>query len=662
MGSKGSSSEIMGAETYRFDRFSVNAKNRLLFRDNEEISLTPRVFDILLVFVANPGRVLEKDELINRVWDAKFVEEGNLARNVSTLRKALGGNARDHRFIVTVPGRGYRFVADVRNDRAEEPGVSASFPSMRDALEIGPGEASHNGEFVTLGVEPASPSTVPSLRKYLVWSVLAIFTMAVSIAAVLLALRYRTSTAAAVNDASSVRSIAVIRLKNLSGDDTNEYFSDGITESLVNSLSRIDGLKVVSPGSGKRFDTPEPDPVALGKQFAVDAVLEGSVRKDNDSVRLDVRLLSTKDGQVLWTGDSNEHIVKDIFAVQDNIAFSIADQLTIKLSTETGREIARRYTDNAEAYQLYLKGRFFWNKRTKEGLTKGIEYFQQAIDADPNYALAYAGIADCYDMLYDYGLVPTDESVSTARAAALKAIEIDDKLAEPHCTLGDIETHHDWNWQAAENEFKTGIELNPNYATCHHWYALHLAYRGLFDKSLQEIKTAQQLEPLSLGINANLGRILFFSRRYDQAIAQHKATLDMDPNFWSAHFKFAEVLETTGRGQEAIEEYAKSSELEGDKELADVLRKASSESGYKTAIRAWLRLAYARSKQQPVSPYQFAVLYATLGETDKALDWLEKSADERSAWMVFINVDPIFDKVRDNERFRALSKRIGFDQ
>jgi DNA-binding winged helix-turn-helix (wHTH) protein/TolB-like protein/Tfp pilus assembly protein PilF len=627
----------IGSFNYRFANFTVNERNRELFCDGQPVMLTPKAFDILLVFLKNPDRLLEKEELMETVWESKFVEEGNLARNVSTLRKALGGDARDHRYIVTVPGRGYRFVAEIETEILEN---KSSELNEHDSQKI-----------------VGSHSIAGDTRKK---RALAIGVLIIVLVPTIFAwFFYRSQKSAGEPEASSIRSIAVLPLKNLSGDPANDYFSEGVTESLVDALSKIDGLKVVSIGSVERLRDGA-DPAAIAKQLDVAAVLEGNVKKDGDSLWLAVRLISAGDGQILWADDTNERKMTDIFSAQDEIALGVADKLRIQLSPASSAGVSRRSTQNTEAYQLYLKGRYFGNKRTEDGLKKAIENFRQAIDADPNYALAYSGVAESYALLYSYDMLPPSVAVPAAKDAATKAVALDDKLAEPHATLGFVESEHDWNWAEAEREFRTAIALDPNCADCHHWFALHLAYRGHLNESIAEISAAQKLDPLSLIINSNMGRILYFSRQYDEAINRLKSTIEMEPNFWGAHFKLAEVDAALGREQEAVEEYARSYELQNDTEMADLLRKTYAASGYKTAIRTWLDRISERSKLQRVNPYAFAVLYARLGDKEQALNWLERSADEHCSWIVLLKSDPVFDLLKNEPRYAALIRGIDY--
>jgi len=636
MDENGTSNGYFGPFDYRFARFVVNERNREMFCDGQPVTLTPKAFDILLVFLKNPDRLLEKEELMELVWESKFVEEGNLSRNVSTLRKALGGDAHDHRYIVTVPGHGYRFVAEVETDDPGNESSAMSEPRDQRIIESQPG-LNRTGISRSAGIGALGILFVLFLFAWFY---------------------FRSQGQTGDADTLSIRSIAVLPLKNLSGDAANDYFSDGVTESLADALSKIDGLKVVSPGSAARLRD-NVDPAAVGKQLDVAAILEGNLRKDGDSVWLAVRLVSTADGQILWADDTNERKLNDIFGAQDEIALGVADKLRIQLSPTSAAQVSHRSTQNTDAYQLYLKGRYFENKRTEDSLKKAIEYFQQAIDTDPNYALAYSAVADSYGLLYSYDMLAPSTAVPAAKDAATKAISLDDKLAEPHATLGFIESEHDWNWVEAEREFRTALALNPNCAACHHWYALHLAYRGRFDEGLHEIHSAQQLDPMSLIINSNLGWVLYFSRQYDQAARQLNVTIEMEPNFWGAHYKLAVVYAASGHEQQAVEEYARSYDLQNDPDLADLLRKTYAASGYNAAIRSWLDKLSERSKQRRIPPYAFAVHYARLGDKERALDWLEKAADERCPWIVHAKSDPLFDLLKNEPRYEALVKRIG---
>ena len=444
----------------------------------------------------------------------------------------------------------------------------------------------------------------------------------------------------------------------LTGDPANEYFSDGVTESLLTSLSKIDGLKVISRGSVFRFKGQEVDPREVGKQLNVAAVLEGSVRRDENSVRVAVRLVSAEDGRVLWASETYERTLRDIFALQDEIARQVTTGLRFKLSGENAQQLTRRYTDNVEAYQLYLKGRFFWNKRTQEGLRKGIEYFEQAIKLDPSYALAYAGLADSYNVMGSLGLIKPQEEYAKVEAAACKALEIDETLSEAHTALAWVRFQQ-WDWTGAEAEFKRAIELNPNYATAHQWYAEYLTAMARFDEALAEIGRAQQIDPTSLVINTIVAQTYLNARQYDEAIEQCHKTLELDPSFELAYIYLGNAYIEKGMYEEALAEYQKAKQLEGTPAMLALTGITYARSGNREGARRALHELMAVSKQKYDPSFNIARIYANLGDRDEAFKWLEKLFDERSGALIFLKVDPQLDKLRTDPRFTDLVRRVG---
>jgi TolB-like protein/Tfp pilus assembly protein PilF len=452
-----------------------------------------------------------------------------------------------------------------------------------------------------------------------------------------------------------IRSLAVLPLKHLTDDPASDYFSDGITESLMASLSRIDGLKVISRSSAFRFKGQEIDPREVGKQLCVAAVLEGSVLRDENSVRVAVRLVSTGDGRVLWASDSYERNLSDILDLQDEIARQVAAGMRFKLDGENTQQLTRRYTEDVEAYQLYLRGRFFWNKRTPEGLRKGIEHFEQAIKLDPNYALAYAGLADSYALLglYSGGLQPKlqpKDYFPQAKAAAQKALELDDTLAEAHTSLAYARYYYDWDWAGAEAEFKRAIALNPNYATAHQWYGEYLFYMQRFDESLAQINRAHELDPFSLVINYELASPYFYMRRYDQAIKKYREAMEMDPHFPLASYYLAVCYEQKGMFDEAINTFG------NEKGSASTtLGHIYAVSGRRREAQNILHVLM----KAPKSPYLIARVYAGLDDKDQAFAWLEKAYEDRDERLVMLKVDQLLDSLRPDPRFQDLLRRVG---
>ena len=646
---------------YEFGEFRLDTAERLLLRKGEPVSLPPKVFDTLVVLVEHSGHLLNKDQLMKEVWPDAFVEDVNLSVNISALRKVLGASADGGHYIDTVPKRGYRFVAHVRelegesDDLVVHSQIRARIVSEELETSTTPGRP-----------EPAGANTLSATpwltrRRSIVPVALgaSVLVLGLTIAAVFFHNSGRGSGIS--TPVSKMNSMAVLPLKPLGQASENQYLELGIADDLITRLSHLKQVVIRPTGAVRKYTDAAQDPVAAGKELQVDSVLDGTIQKLGDRIRVTLRLVSVSDGRALWSGKFEEN-ARDIFAVEDSISEQVAEALTPQLTGEERKLLTKRGTESPEAHDAYLKGRYFWNKRTSDGLRKAIDYFQRAIDVEPNYALAYSGLADCYALLYDYDDLAANIAVPKARAAALKAIQIDNTLAEPYCSLGYIESIHDWNWQAAEKEFKAANDLNPHYATGHHWYALALAFEGRFDESLQEIKRAQELDPFSLPINANMGRILHFRREYDQAIRQLQYTLELDSNFLGAHYKLAEVYATTGRYQEAAAEYEKWAELDGNKELATALGKGYAQSGYPGAMQMWLNTLQEQSKQGAVSPYALAVVNLDLGKTDQALSWLEKAADDRASWIILIKADPKFDSLRKEPRFKDLLRREGLEE
>jgi len=641
---------------YEFGEYRLDTAERLLLRKGQPVSLPPKVFDTLVVLVEHGGHLMEKNELMHELWPDAFVEDVNLSVNISTLRKVLGESEDGGHYIDTVPKRGYRFVADVREleGESEDLVVHSRFRARVVSEEIGTiPEPAAVGRQLT---HTAAPRLNRKRRIVPVVLGASVVVLGLTLAAVYFHNSSRGSDIS--TPLTKVSSMAVLPLKPLGQASDDQYLELGIADDLINRLSNLKQVVIRPTSAVRKYADAAQDPVAAGKELKVDSVLEGNIQKMGDRIRVTVRLVSVPDGRALWSGKFDEN-ARDIFTIEDSISEQVAEALTPQLTGEERKLLTKRGTESPEAHDAYLKGRYFWNKRTAEGLKKAIDYFQQAIDIESNYALAYSGMADCYALLYDYDMLAANTAVPKARAAALKAIQIDNTLAEPHCALAYVESVHDWNWREAEREFKAANALNPNYATGHHWDALALAFEGRFDESLQEIKRAQELDPFSLPINANIGRILYFSREYDGAIQELQYTLELDSNFLGAHYKLAEVYAITGRYQEAVAEYEKWAELDGDKELATVLSKGYAQSGYSGAMQMWLNKLHERSNQGHVSPYALAVVNLALGKDDQALSWLEKAAEDRASWIVLIKADPKFDRLRKKPRFKDLLRLEG---
>ena len=678
---------------YQFGPFRVDALRRLLLREANEVRLPAKAFEILLVLLEEKGRLVDKDELMRRVWPDAVVEENNLTVNMSALRKSLGESPRDHRYLVTVPGRGYQFVADVRKDCGEPIAKNEeeakqivaeviAEPANGDSevkhlllngglLESGPAQvaaaqtnaaASNRGPQAGSSLGVADVHTTSS-AEYIVGEIKrhkhgALSVLAALLATTMIVAYFAYSRHSAGSDKTGISSIAVLPFANKSDDPNAEYLSDGISESLINSLSQLPGLRVIARSSTFKYKGKDVDPQEVANALGVEAVLTGRVLQRGDGLIINVELVNASDKTQMW-GEQYDRKMSDLLAIQREIAHEIVEKLKLKVSGE-GKGPAKHYTESNEAYQLYLKGRFYWNKRTAEALKKSIEYFNQAIDKDPRFALAYAGLADCY--VVPANRLPPREAMPKAKEAAMRAVELDDTLAEAHASLARVFAAYDWDWTSAEKEYKRAIELNPRYAVAHQWYGGYLAVMGHSDEAIAERKRAVELEPLSPIINFELGLAFYYARDYDHAIEQFQKTLELDQNFPAAHNFLPAAYEQKGMYNEALAEFKKAIPLTRGSEWT--LSRAGlgylyAVTGKKSEARTVLNELKQASKQEYVPGTSIAFIYAGLGEKDQAFAWLDKGYEQRVFQLQWIKLEPRWDSLRSDPRFRDLLRRLG---
>lgn len=627
---------------YEFGRFRVNVSERVLLRDKDLVPLTPKVFEILLTLVENPGHVISKDDLMKRVWPDSFVEEGNLTQNISLLRKALGEGQNGHQYIETIARRGYRFIAPVSRKRDEAlSGAIEVAPAPVKAVEIPLARDVKLNESQLANRERTTGRTGLKARAAL----LAAAVVAIATIGVL----YFSRGSEAVNSPESViESIAVLPFVHDAADTDTEYFNDKITESLINNLSQLPKLRVVPRSLVFGYKGREVDLRKIGRELNVRTVLTGRVHRRGDTLSIQVDLIDVANVSQLW-GQHYDRKISDILLVQEDISNDIFANLRLKLSLEEKKLL--------DAFGLYLKGRNYLNKRTADGLHLGIEYFRQAIDVDPDYAPAYAGLADCYNMLVVYGISKPEEAFPRAKEAALKALKIDDTLAEAHTSLAFVKHRWDWERAEAEQQFRLAIRYKPGYAPAHQWFSSYLVAVERFDEAIAEARRAQELEPLSFISNLHLGWILYLAGRYDEAIDHCKKLLDVDPNFFPAHRYLGLAYEQKGMYREAISEFEKGVKLSDSPLMIALLGHAHAASGNKIEARRVLA-ELERQKQKYVSPYTVAAIYAGLGEKDQAFKWLEKAYNERDIWLMNLRVDPVLKSLRSERRFTELLRRL----
>ena len=496
-------------------------------------------------------------------------------------------------------------------------------------------------------------------RKKHVWIYVVVIAGLLSIGLFFLG-RYSAGNKTASTAGISNKSIAVLPFDNLSRDPDNAYFAEGVQDEILTRLAKVADLKVISRTSTQHFKSAPDNLPQIAKQLGVAHILEGSVQKSGEQVRVNVQLINALTDAHLW-GDTYDRKLTDIFAVESEIAKTIAETLQARLTGSEKTLITKTPTVNPEAYELYLKGRFFWNKRTGADLLKSIDYFKQAVEKDQKYALAYAGLADAYVLLPPYGAASPPESFPQAEAAARKALELDDTLAEAHTSLGQVLLFYDLDFAGSTMEFERALSLDPNYATAHHWYGGGgpLLALGQFDRAIKEGKRAVELDPLSLINNADLGWLYFNARRYNEAEAQARKTLEMDSHFYLAHYYLGEVLQLKGQLTEAIAEYKKAAELDDDPFVLGLLAQAYAKLGQRDEALKMLGQLQELATRRYVTSYSFALVHIALGEKDKAIDWLERAYRDRAGPdIALIKVDPFLDPLRGHPRFEALVQKI----
>jgi len=624
---------LSGKHFYEFGPFRLDPAEGLLQREGQAVPLPPKVFETLRVLVESSGHLVEKEELMRQIWPDTFVEEANLAQNIFTLRKVLGEGGGGPEYIETVPKRGYRFVAAVQ--KIED--VAASEMPGRVESPIGEAQARKAKNIV---------------------AVVAVASVVFGVGLVM----WQWLRPRAAPPAERVK-LAVLPFENLSGDAEQDYLSDGLTEEMITQLARLnpDRLAVIARTSSMHFKGSKKTVAQIGQELGVDYVLEGSIRREGERLRISAQLIQVKDQTHVWA-ENYERDVGDLMAVQDQVAQAIAAEIRVQLTPQglaaAGRGSSARAA-SPEVYQLYLKGRFFWNKRTPEGFAKSIELFEEAIRKDPKFALAYAGLADSYVLLGPNNVRPPKEVYPKAKAAAQKALELDETLSEAHASLAFAKLLYDWDPRGAEQEFQRAIADNPGYPTARHWYAYTLAALGKLDLAVAEIRRAQALDPLSLSISSDVGQILLFARRYEEAVEQCKKTLEMDPDYRAAYWYLGLTYEQMGRNNEAVDALLKQVSLRGEAAATqEQLKKAYAAGGMKAYWHTWAARWETPSQRKEIPAFSLSVVYARAGEKDKAMAMLLKAHAEHFPSLVFLPVEPVFDPLREDPRFIELLKRI----
>jgi TolB-like protein/DNA-binding winged helix-turn-helix (wHTH) protein/Flp pilus assembly protein TadD len=615
----------------RFGVFEADFRTGELTKHGRRLRLQEQPFQLLAMLLDKPGELVTREELHGRLWPQTIVDfDHGLNKAISKIREALGDSAENPRFIETVARRGYRFLADVAVVDGEQAGTVAGETVARTDAGTAPGRwprALGWGLFAGL---------VLALAVFLTWNFYP----------------WRHSLPA-------IHSLAVLPLKNLSGDPSQDYFADGMTDELITHLGQINTLRVISRTSAMTYKGGQKTLAEIARELNVEAVVEGSVLRSGERVRIIAQLIQVPADTHIWA-DSYEGDLRDTLALQSRVARSIAEQIRGSLKPQEQAALGKSKTVNPDAYEAFLKGRYFWNKRTGDGLKKAIEYFNHSIEADPAYAEAFSGLADAYALSgdWEYGVLSPQVAFREAKAAASKALALDENLGEAHTSLAFAMDLYGWDWKTAETEYKLAIKLNPGYATAHQWYASHLMVMGQNSEAIAELRKAKSLDPLSLIISADLADVLCVAHLYDDSVQESRKALEIDPNFAVGHYVLGQAFEQKHMYDEAIAEFQRAIDISGHSAAFDSsLAHAYAVSGRRQEATKIAKYLESSSDQSPSAEAHIALIYVGLGDMDQAMTWLNKAYDARFNPSILLR--PFFDPVRSDPRFKDLLSRIG---
>jgi TolB-like protein/DNA-binding winged helix-turn-helix (wHTH) protein/Flp pilus assembly protein TadD len=630
----------------RFGVFEVDLRAGELRKHGVRLRVQEQPFQVLAMLLERPGQTVTREELRNRLWTAEtFVDfDHGVNKAVNRIRDLLGDSATSPRFVETVPRRGYRFIAEV----AVVEGAQIARPDAR------------TGDLVPVEDAPVAPvSARPSPGRLRRWYPRTISGVALALASIVIVV---WAVQSRVPRPAPIRSLAVLPLENLSGDTSQEYFADGMTDELIATLGQISALRVISRTSVMPYKRARKPLSQIARELNVDAVIEGTVLRSGGQVRITAQLIEARGDTHVWS-ETYDGDLRDTLTLQNNVARAIAEHIRVTLNPQEQATLKQAKVVDPQAYEAYLKGRYFWNKRTGDDLQKAVEYFRLAIERDPNYAQAYSGLADTYALLgdWEYGVLAPREALPQAKAAAVKALQLDNTLGEAHTSLAFCLDVFDWDLASADREFRRAIELNPGYATAHHWYAWHLSLLGRNDDAIAEMKKALNLDPVSLIINADLAELLLIAHFTDESIQQSRKTIEMDAHFPLAHDQLAVAYLQRNRIDEAVSELQRAVQLStGSPTCTANLARAFAVSGRRTEAIQLLGDLKKRSRVSYSNASEIAVVYAALGDNDQAMTWLEKGYEERFNPSVLLR--PGFDPLRADARFQDLERRVGLSR
>jgi TolB-like protein/DNA-binding winged helix-turn-helix (wHTH) protein/Flp pilus assembly protein TadD len=606
------------------------------------VKLRPQPTKILGLLATRPGEVVKREQLQEQVWGpGVFVDfEHGLNLCIREIRAVLDDDAEKPRYIETVPRLGYRFIGHVEEIAPETPPPAPSTRSQQDF------DANRAAE-------------VPKRLRSRRWAVAGATSLAVLALIVAFALRQLRERSLRRTPSVRIESLAVLPLENLSGDPEQQYFADGMTDELITELAKIHSLRVISRNSIMQYKGKSKPLSQIARELNVDAVVEGTVMRSGDWVRITAQLIEAPKDRHLWA-ESYERDLHDVLRLQDELARDIANHVEAKLTPTEKTRLAQARPVNPQAYALLLKGWYEWGKRGREGLTKALDYFQQSATLDPNYAPAYAGIAESYGILGNNGIMPANAVYPQAKAAALKALQLDPDLAEAHVALAEVLNEYDWNWAEAEKEYKRAIELDPNDANAHHFYAMSLMWVGRFDEAIREIERARQLDPVAVKINTNVGLVLLCAGQYDRAISEAKKALELEPGEPTAHFVVGIAKLKQGNTQAAIREFQALADPDPpNPSTADWLAYAYAVAGQRDRALDLLGKTKELCRRRYCPPTGIAYVYGALGQKDEAFAWLDKALAAHDRYLLNISVTPLSEPLRSDRRFAEVLRRRG---
>jgi DNA-binding winged helix-turn-helix (wHTH) protein/TolB-like protein/cytochrome c-type biogenesis protein CcmH/NrfG len=631
---------------FRFGEFALDSAQRRLLRSGQDVYLPPKTFELLLYLLRNRGRVITKDELLEAVWPDVNVVENTLAQRIREIRDALGDGSHGARFIKTVPRIGYQFMAEL-----EEPSGVTAPPLISAGAEASDAQAVD-------GSSEREPEIPANSHPRLTLSILFVCVMLAGLTATGYYFR-PTRTGLPSGSPAAITSIAVLPFRPLVAEGRDASLELGMADSLIMKLGNLRQITVRPLSAVRGYTDLTLDAVKAGEALRVESVLDGHIQRVQDRIRVTVSLRSVRDGRQLWADQFDEQWT-NIFAAQDRVSQRVAAALALTLTGEEQRQLTRRYTDNPEAYAAYVRGRYFWNTGTAEGYRKAVEDFQRAINLDRGYSLAFAGLADAYNLLGSYGEMPMRDAHQKARAAAEKAVELDDEVAEAHTSLAAMLASYDWEWAEAEKHFLRAIELKPRYATAHEWYSEYLSSMGRHPEAIRAARQAVDIDPVSLRAHSHVGLALYRARQYDAAVAQFQETLHLDQDFADAHVMRGVTLVQTGKHSEAISAFHRAAALTANSpEILGLLGYAHGLAGMKREAQDILNELDSVARQNRyVSSFSRATIHIGLGETDLAFKWLERAYQERLWYLTLLAVDPLFDRLRADPRYTDLLRRM----